>query len=61
MKYQPGYQSHYYVMMTLSELAVANPMAMVPFLTGLLCTMIVNMKSVKSDQLKFAYANAFSR
>jgi hypothetical protein len=60
-KFQPGFHSHYHVLTTLSDLATANPTAMVPFLTGILSTMMANIKTIKNDQLKFAYANAFSR
>ena len=60
-KFQPGLQTHFYVLTTLSDLATANPMGIVPHLTGILGTMLANIKSIKADQLKFAYANAFSR
>jgi hypothetical protein len=36
-------------------------MAIVPYLTGILGTMMANIKGVKNEQLKFAYASAFSR
>jgi hypothetical protein len=60
-KFQPGFQTHYYTITTLSDLATANPMGIVPYLSGILATMLANIKSIKTDQLKFAYANAFSR
>lgn len=60
-KFQPGLQTHYYVLTTFSDLATANPMGIVPHLAGILGTMLANIKSIKTDQLKFAYANAFSR
>ena len=61
MKFQPGFQTHYYILTTLSDLAAANPMGMVPYLTALLTTMLANIRTIKTDQLKFAYATAFSR
>ena len=60
-KFQPNFQTHFYILTTLSDLATANPMGVVPYLTGILGTMLANIKSIKTDQLKFAYANAFSR
>lgn len=53
-KFQPGATSHFYVLATLSELAISNPTHVVPFLKAILGTMLATMKSVKKDQLRYS-------
>ena len=60
-KFQPGSTSHFYVITTLYELATCNSTQVVPFLKAILSTMMANIKSVKKDSLRYAYASAFSR
>jgi hypothetical protein len=60
-KFQPGVSVHYYVVVTLSRVAQANATGFVPFLKGILGTMVANMKSVKKDNIRYAYADALSR
>lgn len=60
-KFQPGLPTHFYVLKTLSDLATSNSLGVVPYLNGLLSTMLANIKGIKADNLRFAYAKAFSR
>ncbi len=60
-KFQPGVSVHYYVVVTLSKVAQANAMGFLPFLKGLLGTMVANMRSVRKDNMRYAYAEAMSR
>ena len=60
-KFQPSSPPpHFFVVSTLTSLTHNGAASMAPYLKGLLATMTSNMKSVKKDNLKYAYALAFS-
>lgn len=60
IKFQ-GASQHYYIVTTLSELATCNPTHVVPYLKDIITTMLSNMKSIRKDTMRYAYANALSR
>merc|ERR1711964_715837 len=60
-KFQPGITTHYYVITTLSAIAVVNPIGMVPFLKDVLSTILSNMKATKKENLRYAFATALTR
>ena len=60
-KFQPGVQPHYYVVVTLSRLAHVNAIGTVPFLKGILGTLISNLKGAKRDTMRLAMADSLSR
>ena len=51
-KFQPGVSAHYYVVLTLSRVAHANPAGFVPFLKSTLGTAVANMRSVRKDNMR---------
>lgn len=51
-KFQPGVSAHYYVVLTLSRVAQANPAGFVPFLKSTLGTTVTNMRSVRKDNMR---------
>ena len=59
-KFQPSPLPHYYVVQTLSQLAHQNGTKIVPYLKSIMSTMNANMKSVKKDNMKFAYSSAIA-
>eukprot|EP00094_Tigriopus_californicus_P000040 TCALIF_00040-PA protein Name:"Similar to CDC45 Cell division control protein 45 homolog (Homo sapiens)" AED:0.07 eAED:0.08 QI:0/0.16/0/0.85/1/1/7/0/2542 len=61
IKFQPGANIHFYVILSMSALAQANSMDIVPFLKAILGTVVANSKTVKKENIKYAYAILMAR
>lgn len=61
IKFQPGANVHFYVIMSLSALAQANSTDIVPFLKAILGTVVANSKNVKKENIRYAYAMLMAR
>jgi hypothetical protein len=61
LKFQPGFQPHFYVVMTIGSLAHANALGAVPFLKAILGTMVANMRTIKKENLRLAVCVALSK
>lgn len=52
----PGVVPHYFVMKTLGDLSVANPLGMVPLLSDVLARMLPVLAMIKADNLRWVFA-----
>ncbi|XP_067937977.1 maestro heat-like repeat-containing protein family member 1 [Watersipora subatra] len=57
----PGVLPHYFVILTLGKLAVANAYEMVPFITGVMGTMLPMLGLAKQDNLRWVFAHTISK
>ncbi len=60
LKLNPGGLPHFFTISTLGSLAQSHSLDMVPYLKNVLGIMTGGMKIIRKDNLKFAYASAFS-
>jgi len=60
LKFQVGQIPHYYIVNTIGGLAQSQVAGCVPYLKGILETMVTSMRQVKKDNLKYAYASVLS-
>ncbi|KAL4629859.1 maestro heat-like repeat-containing protein family member 1, partial [Arapaima gigas] len=59
-KFQPGVLPHFFVVQTLARLSLSNVGGMVPFLNGVLTTMLPMLGMVKQDNMKLVFSSALS-
>eukprot|EP01087_Luapelamoeba_hula_P005831 TRINITY_DN1587_c0_g1_i1.p1 TRINITY_DN1587_c0_g1~~TRINITY_DN1587_c0_g1_i1.p1 ORF type:complete len:1410 (-),score=232.80 TRINITY_DN1587_c0_g1_i1:1013-5242(-) len=60
-KFSPGTVPHYFVMKTLGDFAVANPLAVVPQLKDCLARMLPVLGGIKADNLKWVFASTLGK
>eukprot|EP01125_Pyxidicula_operculata_P019218 TRINITY_DN694_c5_g1_i1.p1 TRINITY_DN694_c5_g1~~TRINITY_DN694_c5_g1_i1.p1 ORF type:complete len:1709 (+),score=479.86 TRINITY_DN694_c5_g1_i1:28-5154(+) len=54
----PGVVPHYFVMKTLADLAIANPVGTVPVLQDVFARMLPVLSSIKQENMRWVFANA---
>lgn len=54
----PGSVPHYFVMKTLADLAMANPVGTVPMLQDIFSRTLPVLASIKQDNIRWVFANA---
>ncbi len=60
LKFQASPLPHFFIVATFTSLTQSYASYVAPYLKGIMGTMTTNMKAIKKDNLKYAYASAFS-
>ena len=60
-RFQPGQIPHYFLLKTLADISVSNPMDIVPKVKDILARLLPILSSIKTEELKFVIAFALTQ